>query len=204
MMLCVGILVFGLVATANAASYDYSDMIDYWNLSGSSYGENATDAHPYDSVFMSENNSLSYTHDVNDDVDLAAGDTITSANLELDFTNDLLDTTFTGWWNSCLPDTTEHIYYAFDGSSWTYLDEVDNGQYNVGVDIALLNTDGQLLVDLAVSNWDNGCTTAWLDHSKLYGTAETAPVPEPSTIMLMGVGLLGLVGYSRKRFVKRG
>ena len=31
------------------------------------------------------------------------------------------------------------------------------------------------------------------------GSIDTAPVPEPSTILLMGIGLAGLVGYSRKK-----
>jgi hypothetical protein len=34
-------------------------------------------------------------------------------------------------------------------------------------------------------------------------TLDYEPVPEPSTILLVGTGILGLVGYNRKRFSKK-
>ncbi|MEA2107911.1 MAG: PEP-CTERM sorting domain-containing protein [Pseudomonadota bacterium] len=40
---------------------------------------------------------------------------------------------------------------------------------------------------------DSGTATWGLDNF------QAAPVPEPATILLLGIGLLGLVGYSRKR-----
>ncbi|MEA1901626.1 MAG: PEP-CTERM sorting domain-containing protein [Thermodesulfobacteriota bacterium] len=39
-------------------------------------------------------------------------------------------------------------------------------------------------------------------HSSIF-TVDYEPVPEPSTILLLGSGLLGLVGYNRKRFSKK-
>jgi len=48
-------------------------------------------------------------------------------------------------------------------------------------------------------NWE------WNDEGNLgniAGYIAESPVPEPSTILLLGIGLLGLVGYSRKRSKK--
>ncbi|MBW2740133.1 MAG: PEP-CTERM sorting domain-containing protein [Deltaproteobacteria bacterium] len=52
--------------------------------------------------------------------------------------------------------------------------------------------------------WADGYGGADLEISHYTGyNSTTAPVPEPSTILLMGSGLLGLVGYNRKRFSKK-
>lgn len=194
-LLIIALLVL-VATTANA--YTFTDTIDYWNLTGTSYGETQTLSHGYDSVLVTEGSPLSYIHDITDSVNFAAGDLVTTSSLQLDFTNDLLDAVFTGWL-SFLPNTTEHVYYGFDGSAWHYLGEVDNGAYNIGVDTALLNVDGKLVVSLSVTNYDNGLGTAYLDHSILSGTAEIAPVPEPGTVLLLGAGLFGLALYTKRR-----
>ncbi len=56
------------------------------------------------------------------------------------------------------------------------------------------------------SNGLNSGFTFYADTDNLFisGDIDPAdPVPEPSTILLMGAGLLGLVGYNRKRFSQK-
>jgi hypothetical protein len=195
------LIFIGIAANANALPYSFTDTIDYWNIDGTSYGEYQTSSHYWGSVRISEGDNLYYTHDINDDVNFLAGDIVTSANLSLDFVNDKYDFVVTGFWDQYISDPTEHIYYAFDGGAWSYLGEVDNGQYDIGLDVSLLNIDGQLSVALAVSNWDNGNTDAWLHKSVLSGIADDAPapVPEPATMLLFGTGLAGIAGLRSRR-----
>ena len=43
----------------------------------------------------------------------------------------------------------------------------------------------------------------YLDNvSLVLNNGGAAPVPEPATVLLLGMGLVGLVGYSKKRFLK--
>ncbi len=136
--------------------------------------------------------------------DLEVGDSITFALFELGTNEDILDLTDT---------SMDDISVSFDFSS----PEVDTVGFGF--------TSGNINWDAGSVLWDNpvefsfGSTGLFtihlendffgapgstvIDATLTYVTADSAPVPEPSTILLLGAGLLGLVGYNRKRFSKK-
>jgi len=86
--------------------------------------------------------------------------------------------------------------WAEDGT-WGF-GEVDTGVYSFNVDTSFLE-DGLFTVTLASLGGD-----FFIDTSDLRITYDSAaPVPEPATMLLFGVGLIGIAGLGRRKLIKK-
>jgi hypothetical protein len=188
--LCAVMLVFGMVGSASAIPIlnNGIDLDDAGNLYGTYINSGSllftqrgnNDGNKLEGVEMLVENELGYNAD---DFDL----TVTSMSYSSD------DGGFTGLWNANPEDTLISFYavkagrgyamyqvYPAEGTgSWSTYDLWVTGLYNNGADLEISHYTGYNSVPAP------------------------APVPEPTTILLMGTGLLGLVGYSRKRSGKK-
>ena len=181
-------LVFGLVGSANADTY---------------YEEFTSD------VWLNRNNtSATWTFDLDNDLlfeawipfvgpvgsaDINTEDTITSALFSIGFYDDERD-----YWGG----KKEYGGLIVDGTSWFSNEEIGTSD-----SIFAANVLGELVDHVLTVRVDRISGDFGVDFTSLGGTFIDNPtppeVPEPGTMLLMGAGLLGILGYNRKRFNKK-
>jgi hypothetical protein len=145
--------------------------------------------------------STTYTHDLTSDGYRPGVDTVYSASLTVWLYDDNIfgDSKWLG-------DANEYVKFNFDSTGWSTSTEVDGIGANLGWlddffedklsfnSLAGLLADGFLNVALKSSGGDFK-----FDKSLLVAYGNSAKVPEPATLALLGAGLLGMALIQRRR-----
>lgn len=150
--------------------------------------------------------------------------TVNVTNLNLTFESDIFDLAAidtsdfqvlspSSGWNTSLFFVDDAYVFAMSGTSTNPLTTI-NDPLQITFNYTLDNSSMYYLASEGVPSgwaWDEG--QAWGISYTLFGNdgsqfpwaisgGSTAPVPEPSTLLLLGIGLAGLVSYNRKRHTR--
>lgn len=171
------ILGFGALAAVHATPVTFSDV---WN--------------PADDVKITDGGAIyTFTHNINDNGFNSATDLITSADIDISLRDDEGDI----WW---LGGSEETVRIRLDNVTQGNAFEVNTAVYSFNVMTQFLQTDGSLVVTLEARSGDFYFKDSRLDV-KADRTAPVAAVPEPGSMALMGLGMLGL-GFAARRKIK--
>ncbi len=181
MFLCAMMLVFGMVGSASAITFTDTENLDVW-LGGADQPNSGT---------------YTWTHDTPADFEVPY-DVVNYATLEVsashvNASNETI--VVEGISQGQLRDGSWSWSSGWNGST----------EFDIADIFITWNAGDPLNVALNYKEVadKNSLYLASSTFTLDYENATTAPVPEPSTILLMGVGILGMVGYSRKRLTKK-